>query len=306
MRDVFYLCVLYNGITAYSIVMLDFLPIAIKEALRHVNERHIYEIRLRAGKPTMMNYLGNYRYLGYNGVCQTAQAAIVCNENELNDCVYKAGKFSVYAIEEQIKKGFITAIGGARIGIAGEYVFERGQPLTIRNITSLCIRVPHEVLGCGWTIFTSCMSDKLCNLLLCSPPGYGKTTILRDLVRIISNKTKKNILICDERGEIAVGDIGDTCDVLKFSSKEVAFEAGIRAMRPDIIITDELSSNDCSAIAYAVRSGVYVIASAHFASYNQLTRSFGGLFDRYVFLSTEEMGEIQAIYDKSGGQIDGY
>ncbi len=283
--------------------MLEFLPERIKDALQNVNMNNVYELRLRADFPTIINYLGEYIYLGAYGVTEHTEQAICCDSGEIGDCVFRAGNYSVYSVEEQIKRGFITAVNGERIGLAGEYVFDRGQPLTIRNFTSLCIRVPHEILGCGEEIFRRCMCDRVRNLLIASPPGLGKTTILRDLGRIISLKSRKNVLICDERGEIGCSEKQNGCDILKYADKRTAFEAGIRAMRPDIIITDELSDTDCAAVEKAAYAGVKVLASAHFSSFSHIKPPFFGLFERYVMLDDRQIGKISEIYDEEGRRI---
>ena len=237
------------------------------------------------------------------GCTQHKEKALICTFDEIADCVYRAGKYSVYSVEEQLKQGFLTAENGARIGLAGEYVFENGKPLTLRNVTSICIRIPHEIINSGQEIYNICMSDKVENVLIASPPGIGKTTILRDLGRIISQKTDKNILICDERGELALGNFGETCDVVKYADKETAFVAGIRAMRPDIIITDELSEKDCCALEKAVLAGVKVIASAHFCSINCITQPYKSIFDYIVILDDEMIGKVKEIYQKSGEEM---
>ncbi len=283
--------------------MLEFLPQNLKRALRHVNLSHLYEIRIRVDKPVTVNYQGEYRYLGEVGLTERGEKAIICNMEEIADCVFKAGKYSVYSIEEELKKGFITAAHGERIGLSGEYVFENGKPLVIRNFTSLCIRVPHEIKGCANEIYKHCMSDRVRNLLLMSSPGLGKTTILRDLGRILSEKTRKNLLICDERGEISVGEIGATCDVMRFSDKQTAFEAGIRAMRPDIILTDELSVKDCEALERAVLAGIRIVATAHFSDIRYVRAPFLGLFERFVLLDEMEIGRIKGIYDGKGDRL---
>lgn len=286
--------------------MLEFLSDNLKSALRYVNLKYVYEIRLRANQPVSINYAGMYKYLGNKGVTDRKETAIYPTVEDIEECVFQAGRYSIYAIEEQIKKGFITADCGERIGLAGEYVFEKGQVLSIRNFSSICIRLPHEVIGCGDIIYQYCMSDIIRCVLIMSPPGLGKTTILRDIARGVSKRTCKNILICDERGEIAVGDIGISCDVMKFCDKATAFEAGIRALRPDIIITDELSEKDCSAVQRAISSGIKVIASAHIADRNYLKTPFIPLFERYVLLDSTCIGKIRAIYDKDGREMIRY
>ena len=278
--------------------MLEFLPLEIKDALRQVNLSMVYEIRLRADKPTTVNYGGTYRYLTAYGLKDSPTNALRPTVDDLADVVFSAGNFSVYSVEEQIRQGFVTGKHGERIGLAGRVVSENGKTLTIRDFTSLCIRVPHEILGAAEEIYQRCFLGGIENVLLSSPPGLGKTTVLRDFCRLICVRTQKNVLICDERGEIAVGNTGQSCDVLSFADKNTAFEAGLRALRPDVIVTDEISSKDLPILTRTMASGVKVIASAHFEKAEDLQTEFLGKFDRYVFLDGEIVGKVKAVYDK--------
>lgn len=280
--------------------MLEFLSKPIQSALSHLNLGYVYEIRMRANMPITVNYKGKYQYLSAYGCVEKRESALYATIDDISESVYRAGKYSLYSVEEQIRQGFITAQSGERIGLAGEYVFSNGKPLAMRNFTSLCIRIPHEIIGCGEEIYQCCMSDRVRNLLLMSPPGLGKTTILRDLGRILSLKTRKNILICDERGEISVGNLGESCDVMKYADKSTAFMAGIRAMRPDIMLTDELSEADLPALKSAKRSGVVLLASAHISSFEEINKEFLSIFERFVLLDSMEIGKIKGIYDKEG------
>lgn len=277
--------------------MLDFLCEELKEALQHENLQYVYELRIRAGKPVMVNVGGKYLYLTNYGASKKSGNAIVCSKEDVEEMVFAAGKYSVYSIEEQLRQGYITGEYGERIGLAGRFIEEKGKILTVRDFSSLCIRIPHEIYGCAQTVYEQCFQDGVCNLLISSPPGLGKTTILRDLSRILCEKTGKNLLICDERGEIAAGETGATSDVFSFAGKEIAFEAGIRSMRPDIIVTDELSETDCKYVKRAVLSGVKVIASAHFQKVKELYPPYLGLFEKYIFLDKNEIGRICKIYD---------
>ena len=283
--------------------MLEFLPQKVKDGLSHLNMKYVYELRLRAEKPTTVNFQGKYRFLTPYGVSDRPDNAIICLISELADCVFKAGKYSVYSVEEQIRSGYLTAENGERIGLAGEYVFEQGKALALRHFSSLCIRIPHEIRGCGEEIYQRCMRDKVHNLLIISAPGLGKTTILRDLGRILSKNTQNNILICDERGEIGAGDVGVTSDIIRFANKTFAFEVAVRTLRPEIIITDELSQKDCEAVKRALSAGVNVVASAHFSSIQQVSLPFLELFDRFVLLNRNEIGKIEAIYDADRKEV---
>ncbi len=283
--------------------MLHFLPEQVRLAVNNLNAKKLYELRLRANQPVRVNFDGRYCYLGDFGCTDKKDHAVVVDKTDIEDCIYKAGNYSVYSVEEQLKNGFLTTDNGVRIGLAGEFVTEKGQTIAVKNFTSLCIRIPHEITGAGEEIYEICLKNRLHNLLIVSPPGIGKTTILRDLARILSNKTYKNVLICDERGEIAQGNALETCDVLRFCNKDTAFSVGIRTLRPDIMITDELSKKDCEAVERAISAGICVLASAHFYQMSDIKPPFFGLFERYAVLDGEKIGKVRHVYDGDGKLI---
>ncbi len=280
--------------------MLEFLTENLKNAINSLNLNRLFEIRIRAGQPTTINYNGSYSYLGEKGIVKRPNDAMICTKKEVEEMVYSAGNYSVYAVEEQIRQGFISASGGVRVGLAGEYVYTKGQPITIKNIHSLCIRVPHQIIGSGNEIFDICLNENYSNLLIISPPGQGKTTILRDIARIFSEKTLKNLLICDERGEISMSGTGIMCDVISFADKKMMFEVGIRTMRPDIMITDEITKEDIPAIKRGIGSGVITIASAHLKDFNDVLEMQMNIFEKYAILDNKVIGKLSKILDKNG------
>ena len=268
--------------------MLEFLPPRLRQAVRHINGNLLYELRIRADKPLLANYGGSCRFLGAAGITPSADGALYPTAQEVADALFAASGHCVYAVEDQIRRGFVTAEGGVRIGIAGTYVYEKGQVLSVRAVTSLCVRIPHEIRGCAETVYEACLSDALRPTLLISPPGCGKTTLLRDLCRLLGERTLYNVLVCDERGEIAAGEVGAQSDVIRFCDKKTAFSSGIRALRPDVIVTDELYGEDFAAVRRAVRSGVCVLASAHLADCSDVPQ---GIFSCCVLL--DGIGQVR-------------
>ncbi len=276
--------------------MLEFLPPRLLSAVRHVNLDFLYELRIRAEKPLAANFKGGSVFLGEFGICPK-QEALRPTLREIEDLVFAASGYAVYSVENQLKQGFLTGAHGERIGIAGSFVYEGEKALSVRSVTSLCIRVPHEIRGCAEKIYCACLAEELCSILLMAPPGDGKTTILRDLTRLVSERKKCNILVSDERGELSAGDLGDTADCIKFADKRTAFTAGIRAMRPELIVTDELLPEDYAAVRRAIGSGICVFASAHLTRFEDVPEK---LFRRYVLLGP--LGRVEKIFDGRGDE----
>ncbi len=277
--------------------MLEFLPPRVLEAVRHVNLHRLYELRLRAEKPLRANVDGTFVFLGEKGVC-TAGEALTPTKKEVEDTLFAASGFCVYSVENQLRQGFVTAREGERIGVAGSVVYDGANVLSVRDVTSLCVRVPHAVTGCAEEVYRQCFSEGICSVLLLAPPGEGKTTILRDLTRLVCERTSLNVLVSDERGELSAGELGATADVVRFADKLTAFTAGIRAMRPDVIVTDELLPEDYAAVRRARAGGICVFASAHLKRVEDVPEK---LFERYVTLNG--LGRIGAVYGADGNVV---
>lgn len=278
--------------------MLDFLAPRLKNAIRTVNLNLLYELRIRTDKPLRINLNGTFCYLSENGVTERAGRALIPTKNEIEETLFAASEYSVYAVENQLKRGFVTGREGERIGVAGTFVYDGSGVLSVHSVTSLCIRIPHSVAGCSDDIYEKCFSQGICSVLILAPPGEGKTTILRELSRLISVRTRLNILVSDERGELSAGDLGDTSDVVRFADKLTVFTAGIRAMRPDVIVTDELLPEDYVAVRRAKESGIRVLASAHLRRYDDVPDK---LFERYVIL--DGLGKVGKILGEDGNAL---
>ncbi len=200
----------------------------------------------------------------------------ICIE-DIRIIINKMSKFSIFAFEEDIKQGFITINGGHRIGITGEWVFENGNIKYLKNISSLNIRISREVLGFGKKFINYIYNhDSIVNTLIISPPRCGKTTLLRDLSRIISNGESPlnkgfKVSIVDERSEIAASfqgvpqlDVGIRTDVYDNCLKSKGIILAIRSMAPEVIICDEIGTKeDFESILIAYNSGVSIISTIH-------------------------------------------
>lgn len=276
---------------------LSFLPDSVKVAVGHLNYNRLSEIRLRRGQPVIVEYDGKYEYLGNIGIVSSENDSI--RVSDVTSVLNAATGGCVYGFTEQMKNGFITVKHGVRIGIAGEYVTEKGVVNTIKNVTSLNIRIPHDIKGCSEYLFKSVFANGIKSTLIFSRPGLGKTTMLRDVARKLSGTM--NVLIFDERGEIAaLDDYGDgfdlgAVDVVRCYSKLGAIASAIRAMKPDVIITDELyGTDDVRAVQYAADCSITVIASSHVSDKEKLKKM---PFEYFVKL--KNLGATPEIYDKN-------
>lgn len=279
---------------------LSFLPKKVNDALSNLNYNFISEIRLRRGQPVLVEYKGEYKYLNSRGATDGGNGLIYIEE--INPIIVAATGGSIYSYNEQIKNGFITVEHGIRIGIAGEYVTSGNETKTIKNITSLNIRIPHDVVNCAEYVIKSLYSERLHSTMLYSKPGLGKTTMLRDIAKSLSGFKKYNILVFDERNEISAideagngYDLGDRVDIVRCCNKLSAIENAVRAMKPQVILTDELyGEEDMRAMRFAVDCGICVIASSHISDKTVLRRM---PFEYFVELTG--IGARPLIYDKN-------
>ena len=277
-----------------------FLPESVKNALDNLNCNFLTEIRLRADQPIIIEYRGRQCYLGEFGATERKSAALICGE--LNPVLSAAMENSVYAFTEQLKNAFVTIGGGIRIGIAGEYITDGGMIKTVHNPTSLNIRIPHDAVGCAAQLYRYLNEIKPQSTLIFSPPGYGKTTILRDYARHLGQHLGDNVLVYDERYELSAIDgsgrkfnLGMNCDVVRGGDKLSGFANAIRVMKPNVLICDELyGEKDFAAIRFALDCGINVIASTHFSDKGKLC---GMNFECYVELTG--VGKQAVIYDKN-------
>ncbi len=289
----------------------EILPEKLNIALGSVNKNLINEVRIRVNAPITLNVKGEVFYLTSSGVSKNKDLSLIAKSGTIDYILQKVSNNSLYTINDQLINGYVT-YGAIRIGVSGELVVVNGKIKTIKNINALNIRVPHIIKNCSLPVYKLLVEGGLKNTLIISPPGAGKTTFLRDFAYQLCQREKGiNLLIADERSEITgvmEQEFLSGVDVYKNCTKEYAFGCGIRSMRPDVIITDEIDVNkDASAIENAMCSGVKVVASIHANNLTDLKNKSGfinilnkHLFERFVVLSTENgYGTIEGVYNEN-------
>ncbi|MCH5350338.1 MAG: Flp pilus assembly complex ATPase component TadA [Clostridiales bacterium] len=235
-----------------------------------LNRSKISEVRIRNTLPVRVCYGGVYYYLSANGISTDKQYALIAGEKEAEGVILRACEHSLYTIAETLKRGYIPVGGGIRVGVCGSNVLSGERTVSVKDFYAVNIRIPHEVINCAASLYYAVVANGgIKNTLIISPPGCGKTTVLRDLCRLISD-SGRNVLLCDEKYELAscadgapTLDVGCNTDVVSGADKPHALSLGIAYMRPDVIMTDELFPEDTDAVLQAIHSGISVISTVH-------------------------------------------
>lgn len=287
------------------------------------NNINIEEIRLRIKKPLIIN--ANNKDYFYNKETNDLDtknlSSYEVTKEDIEQTFQLMCKYSIHSFIDDIKKGFITLKGGHRVGIVGKVIIEDGQVKNIKHISSLNIRVSREVIDCSEKVLNHIIknSQEVNNTLIISPPQCGKTTLLRDIVRNISSGNKKRgfngikVALIDERNEISGSylgvpqmDIGIRTDVIETCPKDIGIMMLLRAMSPNVIVTDEIGSEkEIKALYTALNGGVSLITTVHGDSIDDIKerKELNQLLDKELFkkviiLSAKDgPGTVEKIYD---------
>lgn len=264
---------------------LGLLPRRLLTECSYIPSSEAEEFRLRAGRRATLLIGGT----------ETPISSVPVDTSDIDSVIERATNASVHTAQSSIAKGFINCSGGIRIGLCGTGIIDKDKVTGMRGISSLAIRIPHEIRGCGQAAIDKVKADTVGSILILSPPGYGKTTFLRECIRQLSDSGKR-VSVADERGELAAVhrgvpqfDLGKASDIMSDVPKAQAVMMLLRAMNPQIIAMDEISSpEDVEAAETASGCGVRLIATAHAADKSELYRRpvYKRLLELGVFKNT--------------------
>lgn len=286
-------------------------------------QREIQEIRLRVHRPIVIQKGGRELFLDSDGAFADSPVGARCiSPEELEGLLRHVCSYSIYAFEEELRQGFITVSGGHRVGVAGQAVLEDdGRIRSMKNISFINLRISHEVKGAADSVIPYMYRDgELLNALIISPPGCGKTTLLRDLIRQISDGNAygkgMTVGVVDERSELAgcfcgipQNDLGMRTDVLDACPKERGMLLLLRSMSPRVVAIDELGSREeLDQLRRAQACGCRILATAHGESMEDVKRRFDmsrenweRLFDLNILLGKVEGRCVVRKLSRSAG-----
>lgn len=281
----------------------------------------VEEIRLRTGRPLALTVAGQAVFVGSEGPSRDPAGAIQIDGVDMHSCVELISGSSLYALEEELKRGFLTLPGGHRVGLTGQAVLSGGKVKALKHLTGLNIRVAREVKGVAGSLLPHLWdqwADRVRHTVLVSPPGCGKTTVLRDLVRLISGGVSsirlsgRAVGLVDERSEVAGSyrgqaclDVGPNTDVLDNCPKAQGLMMFLRSMGPRVLATDEIGQEgDVDALLEARNSGVSLVTTAHGGSLQEILARpatnrllLAGAVERVVLLGRAPTpGTVREIY----------
>lgn len=237
------------------------------------------EIRLRAERPAAVSISNEIRYITADGqLTYNPEYGVIADSGDLRTSFEAVCRYSVHSFRREIAEGFVTVPGGHRVGICGTSVMNGNSIENVKNIGSLNFRIAREVKDCARELWGRVFGDGLCSLLIAGAPASGKTTLLRDTARLLGRRYR--VALIDERGELAAvmngvpqNDVGLNTDVFDGCCKPVGIMTALRVMSPQIIVCDEIGSEeDFAALYQAANSGVYVAATIHASNEEELKR----------------------------------
>ena len=287
-----------------------------------LNFDKVQEIRLRVQAPLLLVMDNREYYVTENGrLSSQRKEAYVVSQEELKETMEHISRHSLYAFEEEVKQGFLTIQGGHRIGLAGKAILDERGIRTIKYISFLNIRLAHQIIGCADRIMPYLYENKeVLHTLIISPPRCGKTTLLRDVIRQLSNGVGSqkgvNVGVVDERSEIGAcfhgapqNDLGIRTDILDCCPKAKGMMMMIRTMSPRVIAVDEVGSReDLDAMEYVMNCGCKLVATVHGNSVEDMLQKpvlqrliQEKRFERYILLDNQkEIGHLGGIFDSRG------
>ena len=249
-------------------ILRSYLPLDWVNALSSLSPQEqasIQEIRLRVGEPVTLSTPMGEQFLCASRLSALQQTdTLICRPEQLEPCFLRFCEESVYAHEAELRQGFIAVRGGLRVGIAGTAVLDGDRVRSVRQVTSLCIRLPRQHTGCAATLLPRIYSaGEIRSTLLVGEPSSGKTSLLRDIAASLAAR-RVRVAVVDERGELGGLDGLRGCDVLRGYPKAVGVLQAVRCLAPQVVVFDELGdAAEIAAVTACAHAGVATVASLH-------------------------------------------